>query len=130
MRNLDFDDVGKLDKPNLDWDATLALKETRESLRLAYVNGDIGKMHFIGAVEALLDSTIHYWFLDTTFEGKIKEIEADLAERLKEIPEGQMTDENGVSRITLLFNAARLKYRQIMMSITKVTKDVPYVDTA
>jgi len=126
-----FEDIGKLQHPNLDWDATLALKETREALRLCFAGNEAAKMHFIGAVEALMDSTVHYWFLDSKFEQDILVIEQDFRQRLLQVPEGMDANpETGISRIGLGVNAARKKYRRIMIAITKVSKDVPYVDEA
>jgi hypothetical protein len=128
--NVQFDEISKLDKPNIDWVATLALNEARIALTQAFLSDD-GKQLFIGAIEALMENTLYYWMLDPTFLNYIAEIEDDQASQHQSIPPGYSADPNtGLRRLDIDFSAARKKYARVMIAVTKATKSVPFIDFA
>jgi len=125
-----FEELSKLDKPNVDWVTTLALNDTRIILMNAYIDDNAKKM-FLGAIESLLINTLYYWFLDPGFKQEIATIDMETKIQLSTIPPDMDHDPNtGTRRLDIHFQAARKKYYEIIMAITKNTKNVPYVDTA
>ena len=126
----EFDDLSRLDKPNIDFIATLALNDARLALSQAYVSEE-GKRWFIGSVEALLANSLYYWLLDTGFNERIMRINEWRYKEHESIPpDYDRSPETGRSRLAIEFEAAKLKYSEILISITKSTKGVPYIDNA
>jgi len=126
----EFDDLTRLDKPNVDFIATLALNDARLALSQAYVS-DEGKRWFIGSVEALLANSLYYWLMDAGFNERIIRINAWRYREHEGIPpDADFNPSNGRSRLSIEFEAAKLKYSEILISITKSTKGVNYIDSA
>lgn len=127
---MNFEDISRLDKPNIDMVVTRALDYVRLTLTYAFVSEN-GKLEFIGAVEALIESALYYWMLDDSFQARLNSIEEARNNALSHIPFGQDVDPNtGVSRVDIEFRVARSKCRAIMRVITKATKGVSYIDQA
>lgn len=127
---IDFEDVGRMDKPNIDWVCTLALNDTRIALTNAYLD-DSHKLVFIGAVESLIANTMYYWMFDLEFKDKIKQLELWRGEQINKIPHGyDICPETGLSRLQVDFECSLKKYSLVVLSVIKSTKSVPFIDYA
>lgn len=120
-----FDDLTKLDKPNLDWVITEALTDVRRARSLAY--SDDGKIMYIHAVSAIIEMAAYYWILDPDFKPKMVAIDIYAEGELMKIADN---DNSESAKLNLGFEIAQRKFRVVMESIVKSTKTVPVEDYA
>lgn len=125
--NIRFEELNKLDKPNIDWVITEALQDVRRARAISHTQQ--GKIFFISSVEALLEVSSYYWFLDMEFETKIKLLETMHYQQLLKFPNGSDIDFHGRTRTDLDFEFALKKWRLIMLAIVKSTKKIPIEDS-
>jgi hypothetical protein len=127
---IDFDDIARMDKPNIDWVTTLALNDTRIALTNAYLD-EQHRLIFVGAVESLIANTMYYWMFDLEFKNKIQQVEEWRGLQLNKIPPGyDVCPDTGLSRLQIDFEACLKKYSLVVLSVIKATKNVPFIDYA
>lgn len=121
-----FDDLNKLDKPNIDWVITEALLDVRRARAISHTPE--GKIFFISAIEALVEVSSYYWFLDPDFENRLKLLDVWANQELLKFPQGSDNDIYGRSKLDLNFQLAMKKWRLVMYAIVKSSKKIPIED--
>lgn len=124
-----FDDLSKLEKPNLNWIITKRLDDA--SFWLMYSHSGVhGKNMFIGAVDAAISIAAYYWLLDVSFKTELRRIQDWAMDELKKFPTGSDNDIMGRSMLELAFDVALRKFNLLMIEITKNSKEIPIIDNA
>lgn len=125
----DFDDLSKLDKPNVDFVVFKRLDDATFWLGQSY-SSNVARLNFIGCVEALVSVCRYYWMRDSEFMNKLNGLIGEANDFLaKNFPEhSEISSDQTISKTDVGFRLAKNKFDLVMTIITKSTKGLPHID--